>query len=49
MAGSDVDCLHKMAAAFGDATLPLAEILMNSVVNAALKGKAAQGLDAEEI
>jgi molecular chaperone DnaK len=49
MAGTDADALHRAAAAFGDATLPLAEMLMNAVVNAALKGKAAEQLDARTI
>ena len=45
MAGSDVDMLNRAASAFGDATLPLAEMLMNAVVNAALKGKARDRMD----
>jgi molecular chaperone DnaK len=49
MAGTDADALHQAAAAFGDATLPLAEMLMNAVVNAALKGKAAEQLDSRTI
>jgi Fe-S protein assembly chaperone HscA len=39
LTAADVDKLQAAAAAFGDATLPLAELLMNAVVNAALKGK----------
>jgi Fe-S protein assembly chaperone HscA len=42
MAGTDVDALLHAAAAFGDATLPLAEMLMNSVVNAALRGRSGE-------
>jgi Fe-S protein assembly chaperone HscA len=45
MAGNDVDALHVAIAAFGDATLPLARMLMDSVVNAALKGKERADLD----
>jgi molecular chaperone DnaK (HSP70) len=45
MAGNDVDCLHRTLAAVGDATLPLARIIMDSVVNAALKGKGDADLD----
>jgi molecular chaperone DnaK (HSP70) len=45
MAGSDVDALNKAATEFGDATLPLAEMLMNAVVNAALKGKTQDRMD----
>ncbi len=49
MTGTDVDLLQWSATAFGDATLPLAELLMNAVVNAALKGKDAERLDAKKI
>ena len=49
MAGSDVDALFRAGAEFGNATLPLAEMLMNAVVNAALKGKGADRLDANDI
>lgn len=49
MIGGDVDTLQRTAAAFGEATLPLAEILMNTVVNATLKGKGPDGLDAEKL
>jgi molecular chaperone DnaK len=49
MAGDDVDALHRALAAFGDATLPLAELIMNRVVNAALKGKGAGALDADQL
>ena len=37
MAGSDVDALHRAVALFGEATRPLAEILMNTVATAALR------------
>ncbi|MCE9530731.1 MAG: molecular chaperone DnaK [Planctomycetes bacterium] len=47
--GSDVDALHHTLEAFGTATLPLAEMLMNAVVNATLKGKGAEGLDANSL
>ena len=49
MARSDVDMLNNAAVAFGEATLPLAEMLMNAVVNAALKGKGPEQLDANNI
>lgn len=49
MVGGDVDLLQRAAAAFGDATLPLAEMLMNTVVNATLRGKGSEGLDAEKL
>jgi molecular chaperone DnaK (HSP70) len=49
MAGSDVDALFKAAAVFGDATLPLAEMLMNAVVNSALKGKESAHLSTDDI
>ncbi len=39
MAGSDVDRLHQSATAFGNATLTLAELMMNAVVNATLRGQ----------
>lgn len=45
MAGSDVDMLQQAAAKFGDATLPLAEMLMNAVVNATLQGKTPDKLE----
>jgi len=49
IAGRDVDALNRTLSAFGDATLPLAEKLMNSVVNRALKGKGAEQLDADKL
>jgi Fe-S protein assembly chaperone HscA len=45
MTGNDVDAMNRALAAFGDATLPLARLVMDSVVNAALKGKADADLD----
>jgi Fe-S protein assembly chaperone HscA len=39
MQGSDVDALHRAVAELGQATNPLATILMNSVVQATLKDK----------
>jgi len=44
MAGSDVDRLNQAATSFGEATLPLAELMMNAVVNATLQGKASGDL-----
>jgi molecular chaperone DnaK (HSP70) len=49
LAGTDVDELNRALTAYGDATLPLAELLMNSVVNAALKGKTSKLLDADNL
>ncbi len=39
MSGNAVDPLHQAIDAFGQATAPLAEIQMNSVTAALLKGK----------
>jgi molecular chaperone DnaK (HSP70) len=49
MIGSNVDSLQRAATAFGDATLPLAEMLMNTVVNATLSGKGPDKLDADNL
>ena len=49
MAGSDVDMLQRAATAFEEATLPLATMLMNVVVNTALKGKGPEHLDADKL
>ena len=49
MAGNDVDVLQRAVTAFGDATLPLAQMLMDTVVNAALRGKGADSLDANKL
>ncbi len=48
-AGSDVDSLQRAVAAFGDATLPLAQMLMDAVVCATLRGKGPTGLDADKL
>jgi len=45
MAGDDVDTLHRAAAAFGEATLPLAEMMMNAVVNATLQGRTVETME----
>ena len=39
MAGTDVEALHRAVDAFGKATAPLAELQMNAVTAALLKGK----------
>ena len=49
MAGADVDALQRIAAAFGQATLPLAEVLMNAVAKKALGGKTETDLDAGKL
>jgi molecular chaperone DnaK len=49
MRGDDVDALQKAVAAFGDATLPLAQIVMDQVATAALRGKGEKELDTEAI
>ena len=49
MAGADVDVLQRTAAAFGQATLPLAEVLMNAVAKKALDGKIETDLDAGKL
>ncbi len=49
MAGTDVDALQRIAAAFGKATLPLAEVLMNAVAKKALGGKTETDLDAGKL
>jgi molecular chaperone DnaK len=46
MAGKEVDVLQRALAVFGNATQPLAEILMNEVVRASLRGQAEEKLDA---
>lgn len=49
MAGNDVDQLQQAVAEFGQATLPLAELLMNSVVQATLQGKTEAEVSPEAI
>jgi len=49
MAGSDVDVLNQALTNFGNVTLPLAEMLMNAVVKATLKGKDADHLHANQL
>jgi molecular chaperone DnaK len=49
MRGDDVDALQKAVGAFGDATLPLAQIVMDQVVTATLRGKGEKELDTEAI
>ena len=49
MAGDDVTVLHKAVDAFGAATLPLAELLMNAATSAALRGKTEGELLAGEL
>ena len=49
MAGQDVDLLNRAVTALGDATLPLAEMLMNAVVNSTLRGKGSDSIDANNI
>lgn len=49
MQGNDVDRLQKAVVAFGKATLPLAESLMNRVVKQALSGKTTAEVDANQI
>ncbi len=46
IAGTDVDALQRAAAAFNQATTPLAELLMNAAAKQALSGKAEADLDA---
>jgi molecular chaperone DnaK len=49
MQGSDVDALQRSVAAFGDATLPLAQIVMDRVASAALLGKGEGDIDPDRL
>jgi len=49
MQGSDVDILQRALAAFGDATLPLAQIIMDRVATAALQGRGEGDIDADQL
>jgi molecular chaperone DnaK len=49
MRSEDVDTLQRAVSAFGDATLPLAQIVMDQVASAALRGRDEKELEAEGI
>jgi len=49
MDGTDVDGLHRAVAEFGQATTPLAEILMNTVATAALKDQKMDDVKVEKM
>lgn len=49
MAGDDVEALHRAVDAFGKATAPLAELQMNAVTSALLKGKTESEVTADGV
>jgi Fe-S protein assembly chaperone HscA len=49
MKGSDVDSLQRALATFGHATLPLAQIIMDRVATAALRGRGEGDIDADQL
>jgi molecular chaperone DnaK (HSP70) len=49
MAGSDVNALQQAVDAFGAATLPLAELVMNAAAKSLFRGKTTDELDANDL